>query len=103
MSLRSRKLLFPLAAAIPVVAGAIFFIGGFHRPPPTLDEICALARAHRFHDAEARGDAYLRLKPHDSKALLVLAELSLASPSPNPERALALLARVRADSPALAA
>jgi tetratricopeptide (TPR) repeat protein len=86
-----------------LAAGIAFPVGESLRRSPTLDEVCALAEARRFDEAEARGEAYLRRFPDDSKALLVMAEVALASPSPDPHQALGRLGRIHADSPELAA
>jgi tetratricopeptide (TPR) repeat protein len=83
--------------------GIVSIWDGSLRRRPTLDEVCALAQANRFDKAEARGTDYLRLFPADSRALLVMAELALARPSPEPRRALEWLDRIHPDSPSLAA
>ena len=45
-----------------------------------------------------KANAYLRLFPRDSRALLVMAEIALSRPEPEPRRALELLDRIEADS-----
>src|SRR5437016_1470681 len=103
MRLRPREIFLALATLIPLAAGIALGLGGSLRPRPTLDEVCALAQAQRFEEAAARGEAYIRLFPDDLRALLVMAELELASPAPDPHRALGRLGRIPADSPGLAA
>jgi tetratricopeptide (TPR) repeat protein len=92
-----------LATLIPLVVGISSLVGSSLRPRPTLDEVCDLARAQRFDEAEARGEDYLRTCPEDSRALLVMAEVALSRPAPAPDRALDRLARIRPDTPELAA
>jgi tetratricopeptide (TPR) repeat protein len=100
---RLRTLLLAIGSVLPLAAGTWLVIGRVIRPAPSLDEVCALAQAHRFDDAEVRGEAYLRRFPDDPQALLVMAELALARPTPDPQRALARLARISPLPPALAA
>src|SRR6516164_9574816 len=98
-----RHALLTLATLFPLVMWIVFIWNGSERPEPTLDEVCALAQANRFEEAQARGADYLRLFPADSKALLVMAELALARPVPEPLRALEWLDRIHPASPSLGA
>jgi tetratricopeptide (TPR) repeat protein len=98
-----RALFLGAASALPLLAGLWLVVGQSLRHQPNLDEVFALAQAARFDEAEAQGEKYLRLFPNDPRALLVMAELALARPTPDPNRALARLERIRAGSPALAA
>ncbi len=99
----TRRTSLALATLILLAAAIAALVGESLRPGPTLDEVCALADARRFDEAEARGEAYLRRFPEDARALLVMAELALASPSPDPHRALRRLGRIPGDSPELSA
>jgi tetratricopeptide (TPR) repeat protein len=99
----ARGIFLAILTAAPLVAAISLGVRGSLGHRLSLDEICVLAQAQRFDEAEARGAEYLRLFPYDSNALLVMAELALARPSPDPDRALERLGRVRADSPAMAA
>jgi tetratricopeptide (TPR) repeat protein len=101
--LGTRRTSLTLATLILLAIAIASLVGPSLRPGPTLDEVCALADARRFDEAEARGEAYLRLFPDDARALLVMAELALASPSPDPHRALRRLGRIPGDSPELSA
>jgi tetratricopeptide (TPR) repeat protein len=92
-----------IATLVPLGAAIFLIWSGSLRPRPTLEEICALAQANRFDEAQTRGYDYLRLAPADSRAFLVMAELALARPSPEPGRALEWLDRIHPDSPSLAA
>jgi tetratricopeptide (TPR) repeat protein len=103
MRFGTRRTSLALATLVLLAAGIAALVGESLRPRPTLDEVCALADARRFDEAEVRGEAYLRLFPDDARALLVMAELAMASPSPDPHRALGRLGRIHADSPGLAA
>src|ERR1700678_3032038 len=98
-----RHLLLGLATLIPPVMGIFLILAGSLQPPPTADEVCALAQANRFDEAHARGADYLRRTPGDSRVLLVMAEIALARPAPDPRQALEWLERVRPDSRSLAA
>jgi tetratricopeptide (TPR) repeat protein len=101
--LRLRRTIVAIATVVPLAAAISLVIGNALWPRPTVEEVCALAQAGRIEEAEVRGDAYLRLTPDDPRALLVTAELALARPVPDPEKALGRLERIRPDSPALAA
>ena len=59
--------------------------------------------AGRFDEALSRGEAYLQSAPDDPRALLMLAEVALARPAADPDKALGYLGRIRPDSPAMAA
>jgi tetratricopeptide (TPR) repeat protein len=98
-----RQVLLALVTLVPLGIGMCLILDGSLRHRPTLDEVCALAQANRFDEAETRGTDYLRLFPDDSRAFLVMAELALARPSPEPSRALEWLDRIHPDSPSLAA
>jgi tetratricopeptide (TPR) repeat protein len=65
--------------------------------------VCALAQANRFDEAQARGAEYVRQFPDDPTASLVMAEVALARPVPDPIRALEWLDRVHPDSRSQAA
>jgi tetratricopeptide (TPR) repeat protein len=103
MRLATRRTSLALATLLSLAAGIVALVADSLRPRPTLDEVCALAEARRFAEAEARGEDYLRRFPDDARALLVLAEVALASPSSDPRRALERLGRIPADSRELAA
>jgi tetratricopeptide (TPR) repeat protein len=90
-----RHFLLGIATLIPPAMGIFLFLAGSLKPPPTVDEVFALAQANRFDEAEMRGTDYLRLHPGDSRVLLVMAEIALARPTPDPIRALARLNRIR--------
>jgi tetratricopeptide (TPR) repeat protein len=92
-----------MAAIIPLAAGIALVFDDSFRPRPTFEEVCSLAQSGRLEEAEARGEAYLRVSPGDSRALLVMAELALAQPSPDPEKALRRLERIHPDSHSMAA
>ena len=98
-----RHVLLTLATLVPLGMGGFFIWDGTSQPQPTLDEVCALAQASRFDEAQARGTDYLRHFPTDSRAFLVMAEVALARPSPEPYRALEWLDRIHPDSHSLAA
>ncbi len=101
--LRRQRTILAIATVVPLVAGISLVIANILWPRPTFEEVCALAKAGRIEEAEVRGEAYLRLSPDDARGLLVMAELALARPRPEPEKALGRLERIRAVSPAVAA
>jgi tetratricopeptide (TPR) repeat protein len=98
-----RRVLLGLVTLIPPAMGIFLILAGSPRPRPTADEVYALAQANRFDEAQARGAEYLRLAPDDSRVLLVMAEIALARPAPDPSQALAWLDRIHRYSGSLAA
>src|SRR5262249_20831364 len=100
---RLRQFFLAVATFVPLVAVMALIVGVSLRSRPTLEQVCTLAEARRFEEAEAQGKAYLELNPADSAALLVMAEIALSRPSPEPQRALELLERIRPDSTSQAA
>ena len=102
-SLDRRRAILGIATLAPLGVFIVFLVTVSGGPGPTLDEVCALAQASRFDLAQARGAEYLRRFPDDSRAILVMAELALAGPTPDPDRALAYLDRIVPDSRSQAA
>jgi len=98
-----RRIFLGIATLIPPAMGIFLLLAGSLRPRPTAEEVCALAQANRFDEAQALGTEYLRLAPEDSRVLLVMAELALARPAPDPDEALVWLGRIRAQLGSLAA
>jgi tetratricopeptide (TPR) repeat protein len=101
-------------AALAAVALAALLAGGWSlvRPRPVLDRdrFDALVAGRRFASAEGLLRAHLARAPRDPEAGYLLAELLLERPAsaggvdePGAREALALLARVRPDSPRRAA
>ena len=101
--LRLRETLLVTATMLPLVAGISLGITRSLQHEVSLEEVCELSRSRRFDEARARGEAYLGLYPDDSQALLVMSEVALSRPGPDPREALAYLRRVRPDSPSMAA
>ena len=99
--LRSTSL--AIASLVPLAAGITLVLDRAFRPRPTFEEVCELAQAGRIEEAESRGEAYLRVSPDDSRALLVMAEVALAHRPPEPEKALRRLERIRPETASLAA
>jgi tetratricopeptide (TPR) repeat protein len=98
-----RHVLLGLATLIPPAMAIFLISAGALRPRPTADEVCGLAQANRFDEAQARGTDYLRLAPDDSRVLLVMAEIALARSAPDPRQALVWLERIHTNSGSLAA
>ena len=101
--LRLRKVSLAVAAVIPVAAGIALVVAGALQPRPTLEQVSDLARSKRFDEALTQGNAYLRLFPRDSRVLLIMAEIELSRPEPEPRPGLRALKRIEADSSSLAA
>ncbi len=99
--LRSTSL--AIASVVPLAAGLSLVVNHSFRPRPTFEEICELAQAGRLEEAESRGESYLKMSPDDSRALLVMAEVALAHHTPDAEKALRRLERIRPETPSLAA
>ena len=71
------------------------------QPRPTFEQVSELARSKRFDEAQSQGDAYLRLFPRDPQSVLVMAEIALSRPEPEPQRAIELLDRVEQERSSL--
>jgi tetratricopeptide (TPR) repeat protein len=67
-----------------------------------LEQVTDLARSGRFEEAEARGSEYLRAFPVDPSARLIMAEIALSRPSPDPRLALQNLEQIPTGSSTLA-
>jgi tetratricopeptide (TPR) repeat protein len=98
----ARVIALALATLAPLVAIAATLAMG-SRPLPTLEEVTELARSSRFEEADSRGKQYLRAFPLDPTANLVMAEIALSRPVPDPQRALEHLGRISMESAPLAA
>jgi tetratricopeptide (TPR) repeat protein len=101
-SSRLRNVSLAVAVVIPVAAGIALVVAGALQPRPTLEQVSDLARSKRFDEALAQGNLYLRLFPSDARVLLVMAEIELSRPEPEPRRALELLERVEQERSSLA-
>jgi tetratricopeptide (TPR) repeat protein len=65
---------------------------------PDLGEIRALARGHEFARAQALLGQYLRLSPSDDYAHLLMAQVAMDRPDPQPSVALNHLAKIQSSS-----
>ena len=70
---------------------------------PDLDQICALARARQYDQAQELMTQFLRAFPDHPRANLLMAQFALDRPDPQPERALDYLRRVQTTTPREAA
>jgi tetratricopeptide (TPR) repeat protein len=70
---------------------------------PTLSEVAALARAGEFKRAQTLLARYLRAHPQDTRACLLMAELTTEPANPHPEIALEHLGTIVPDTPKQAA
>jgi tetratricopeptide (TPR) repeat protein len=95
-----------LAAGVVVWAFSALGLGGTREPHLTLaqlgDEVGRQVRAGRFDRAQAVVASYLRRDPRSAAALVMMAELDLDRPEPNPVRAIEWLRRVETQDPRLA-
>jgi tetratricopeptide (TPR) repeat protein len=66
-------------------------------------EVVSLVRAHAYPEAQAELAVYLRDRPDDDSAHLLMAQIATERPDPQPDVALDHLRRVRPDSRAQAA
>jgi tetratricopeptide (TPR) repeat protein len=64
-------------------------------PVPSLDSVRALARSQKFDEARALLDNYLRARPDDATAHMLMGQLATEPPDPHPDLALEHLAAIR--------
>jgi tetratricopeptide (TPR) repeat protein len=104
MTSRSRAPIWIVLAALAVLmgAGALVFWRGC-QAPPDLDAICALGREGQFDQAQALMARYFEAFPGDDRALLIMAQLAMDRPDPQPQLALDHLGRIRTRTPQEAA
>jgi len=99
MTSRSRSIWLSLTiVALVAGAGALVARRGF-RPPPDLQPICALAREGDFGRAQNLLVRYLRAYPDDDRARLLMAQLAMDRPDPDPQLALEQLRLIRSSTP----
>jgi tetratricopeptide (TPR) repeat protein len=93
-----------LAAMLACMGGLVVL--GFYQGPgaaTSLNQVHALARARKFDRARALLAPYLRIRPDDSRARLLMAQLATEASSPDPDLALENLRAIRTTSPKEAA
>ena len=93
-----------IATVVPLAAGIALVIDAF--VPATTDvrgSVFAWRSPVGSRRPRPEGRLISGVSPEDSRALLVMAELALARPSPEPEKALRRLERIHPDSPSFAA
>jgi tetratricopeptide (TPR) repeat protein len=102
---RARTHRIVIVTALLGCVGGIVALGlrRWQRMVPNLSEVRALARVGKFGEAQDRLRPYLRARPGDSEAHLLMAELATEPPSPTPDEALEHLRAVRPTSPEQAA
>jgi tetratricopeptide (TPR) repeat protein len=104
MNKRSLDLTFIAIGGLVLTAGVVWLsmgAGGNRRDG--LSEARALARAHRFDDAEQVLKRHLQSFPSDPQALLLRAQIATDRADPQPELALDCLARIHPSQNATAA
>lgn len=110
MSFRSRDLALAgatiavLMSGMGLVGWSLFGSGSKTTAAPTTfgalrAQVRDLARAGQFETAEDLVARYLKRQPADDQARIMGAELAIDRPQPDPNRALALLSRVRSSQP----
>src|SRR5262249_2535060 len=101
---RSRASIGILLAALAVLMGAGAQVAWrVVQAPPDLGAICALAREGRFDRAQELLARHLQAFPGDDRAQLLMAQLAMARPDAQPQRALHHLGRIRTSTPREAA
>lgn len=104
MNKPTQILLLLSVTALPLVGGISWLVlRPILDPAPSLDEICALARARRFDQAQALLLRYLRTDPNGARPNLLMAQFATDRPDPQPDLALNHLRRIQPDTPARAA
>jgi tetratricopeptide (TPR) repeat protein len=98
---RSREIPLALATLVFLAAAIAFGLIKSWQPAPTLEEVSKLAQAKRFQEASTRGADYLARFPDDSKALLMMAEIALSRPEPQPQLALEYLDQIKDSAPSV--
>src|SRR5262245_19280370 len=96
---------------IVILAGMLACMGGlvvlgFYAGPggaTSLNQVRALARAREFDKARALLASYLRAHPGDARARLLMAQLAMEPPTPDPDLALENLRAIHPASPKEAA
>ncbi|MFO0890860.1 MAG: hypothetical protein U0790_17155 [Isosphaeraceae bacterium] len=98
MKLRPQHLLWIVLGVVVLAGVDLVRRAGALPLASDLEETCALARAKRFDEAQARMSRYLEVFPDDPRGNLLMAQFSLDRPDPQPDLALRHLRRVRAGS-----
>ena len=99
MTLRSRSVWLLLTiVALVAGTGALVARRGF-QPPRDLEPICALAREGDFTRAQKLLLPYLQAYPDDDRARLLMAQLAMDRPDPDPQLALQHLRLIRSSTP----
>jgi tetratricopeptide (TPR) repeat protein len=104
MTTRHRNLILTVAVLLLAIGGiAALAIWRRHASISKLDAIRALARARQFNQAQALLDRYLRIYPQNSRARLLMADLTTEPTNAHPELALHHLNEMQPDTPQQAA
>jgi len=99
MTTRRRNLILAVAVPLLAIGGiAVLAIWRKHASTPKLDEIRAIARARQFIQAQALLDRYLQIYPENSRARLLMADLTTEPTNSHPEVALHHLSAILPDS-----
>jgi tetratricopeptide (TPR) repeat protein len=87
----------------PLAVGAALILPSLKRPTPRLDGLQPLLASRQFDEVERRITEYLRLRPENPQANLLMAQVCLARDPQKPRLALDHLARIQAGHRALMA
>jgi tetratricopeptide (TPR) repeat protein len=88
-----------LAAMVSLIGAGALVLWREHETPPSLEAVRALARERQFAQAQALMTRYLRVFPADHRAHLLMAQVAMDRPDPQPDCALEHLRKVRPDTP----
>jgi tetratricopeptide (TPR) repeat protein len=89
--------------ALGLLAAAVFLVRSRSAASANLRDVAALLAQQRFDEVEQRLQRYMRDRPDDANANILMAQVALARPDQKPEVALRHLGRVRLrDGPTLA-
>jgi tetratricopeptide (TPR) repeat protein len=88
-----------LAAMVSLIGAGAIVLWREHEAPPSLEGVRSLARQRQFAQAQALMTRYLGVFPADHRAHLLMAQLAMDRPDPQPEYALEHLHKVRPDTP----
>src|SRR3954470_5986507 len=88
-----------MAGMASVIGGGGLVLWREHQDPPSFEAVRALARQRQFAQAQALMTRYLRVFPSDDRAHLLVAQVAMDRPDPQPEFALEHLHKVQLDTP----
>ena len=88
-----------LAAMVCLIGAGALVLWHEHEALPSIEDVRALARQRQFAQAQVLLTRYLRVFPSDNRAHLLMAQVAMDRPDPQPDCALEHLHKVKADTP----